>query len=91
MNAATASYDWFDDTGAGQTLTALCVAPLQAVAGLMWVLGCIARMAVSIVRENAGNVTRLAGIVGVVVLLCLVWQLAVGGALVAAYGWMTWK
>jgi len=91
MNAATASYDWFDDSAMGQTLTALAMGPYQAAMALMWVLGCIARMAVSIVRENAGNVARLAGIVGVVVLLCLVWQLAVGGALVAAYGWMTWK
>ena len=89
MNAAT--YDWFEDSSAGQMITALCVGPLQAVAGLMWFLGCIAQWTVSIVRENAALVARLAGIIGVVVLMCIVWQLAVGGALIAAYGWMTWR
>ena len=84
-----ATYDWFEDSAAGQTLTALAMGPYQAAMALMWLLGCIARMAVSIVRENAGNVARLAGIVGVTVIMCLVWQLAVGGALVAAYGWVT--
>lgn len=89
MNAAT--YDWFEDTSAGQMLTALAMGPYQAVMAIVWLLGCIARWAVSIVRENAENVARLAGIVGVVVIMCMVWQLAVGGALIAAYGWMTWK
>lgn len=81
----------YEDSAVDQLVTALVMGPYQAVVGLVWLLGCIARGTAFCVRENAALVARYALIVGVVLLSVMVWQLAVGGVLIAAYGWMMWR
>ena len=88
MNAAIMNFE-FEGSAIDQLVTALVVAPAQAIIGLLVLLGSIVRLAALAVRENGAILVRFAGIIAVTLILATQPQIAIAVALIAAYVWIT--
>ena len=85
MNAAT--YDFFEDTNAGQLITALVMAPVSMLIALFWCLEQVAKLIIAFVRVAWRDVLIATSGVAMAALFVALPQLLIGLALVVAYGW----